>query len=243
MFIFPALLYAKIFEDGGRSFFLTRNKISVPLLLMGGFVMVLMLPFVNFLGDINSNMHLPESMKTLENWMQTSEQTAEKIVLVFVSQTEWYALIINLFMIAIVPAVGEELIFRGILQRKLNQWFGNVHVAVFVSAFIFSAIHMQFYGFLPRLFLGMLLGYLFVWTGSLWVPIFAHFVNNGLAVLVAWMNASGFIADDLDSFGNYSDSWGHMLLLSFMAFAMLLFFRYVNKKANPYFGLLRKENT
>jgi len=239
MFIIPAIVYAKLMEGSNRTFYGFRNKISVFILFIGGFVMVLMLPFVNVLGDLNSYMHFPESMKGLEDALRTLEKTAEETILALVSDSRWQIYLLNMFMIAVVPAIGEELIFRGILQRKLMQWFGNVHVAVFVSAVIFSAIHLQFFGFLPRVFLGVLLGYMFVWTGSLWLPMFAHFINNGLAVTVAWLHASGHISQDLETFGNFSGQTGQIMMLSGIAFFALLILWYVNKKTNPYFYSLR----
>jgi hypothetical protein len=90
--------------------------------------------------------------------------------------------LLNLFICAALPAIGEEFFFRGTLQQLFNQWFKNKHVAIIVTAFLFSAIHLQFYGFIPRFLLGLYLGYLFVWTGSLWAPIFAHFLHNGISV-------------------------------------------------------------
>ena len=241
MFIIPAIVFAILFEGGGRSYFLLRNKTSLPIILIGCFSMVLLLPFVNFLGDLNAALQLPESMKGLEHWMKTSEEAAYTLIMTFVSQTEWYAFVVNIFMIAVVPAVSEELIFRGIIQRQLGKWFGNIDVAVLVSAIIFSAIHMQFYGFLPRVFLGIVLGYMFVWTGSLWLPILAHFTNNALAAVVAWLHASGYIEQDFQSFGNLSSQPWQLFFVSLMALIVLWFLRYLNKKTNPYYQLLKNE--
>ena len=95
-------------------------------------------------------------------------------------------LIFNILVIALVPALGEEMIFRGWIQRQLMRIINRPHVAIWASAAIFSAIHFQFLGFLPRLLLGVLLGYLYFWTGSLWVSIFAHFLNNGLQVIAQY---------------------------------------------------------
>jgi membrane protease YdiL (CAAX protease family) len=241
MFIIPAFLYATLLESGRKSFFLFNHRMSFLVVLIGGFVMVLLLPFVNYLAELNLSMTLPSGLQGLENLMRGIEESAEKMVIAFVSQTEWYALVVNLFMIAFIPAIGEELIFRGVLQRKLGQWFHNTHLAVFVSAFIFSAIHMQFFGFLPRFFLGIVLGYMFVWSGSLWMPMFAHFVNNALAVAIAWLHASGYIADDLDSFGNLNEAPSQLFLITLMAFAVLALLWFLNKKVNPAYGFFRNE--
>jgi hypothetical protein len=107
----------------------------------------------------------------------------------------------NMVMIAILPAIGEEIMFRGLIQRLLKEWLGNIHIAIFISALLFSAMHMQFYGFLPRMVLGMVFGYLFLWTGSLWIPIFAHFIQNGMVVVVTYLGQRGIIGGDYENFG------------------------------------------
>ncbi len=94
-------------------------------------------------------------------------------------------------MIALLPALGEELLFRGVAQRLLANWSGNAHVAVWVAAILFSAIHMQFLGFVPRLCMGAALGYLFLWSGNRWYPIIAHFANNAMAVVIVYMQQHG----------------------------------------------------
>jgi uncharacterized protein len=97
-------------------------------------------------------------------------------------------LIGNLFTIAFLAAFVEELFFRGMLQQTLTEAKLNHHIAIWITAAVFSAIHIQFYGFLPRMFLGAILGYLFFYTGSIWVSIAAHFVNNALVVLVGYFS-------------------------------------------------------
>ena len=109
-------------------------------------------------------------------------------------------------VIALIPAVGEELTFRGVLQQSLTRKM-NPHVAIFLSAAIFSFIHFQFYGFLPRLFLGLLLGYMFYITGSLWTSILMHFLNNGTAVVLYYLNAKGTLDIDVEHFGASDNVW------------------------------------
>jgi membrane protease YdiL (CAAX protease family) len=96
-------------------------------------------------------------------------------------------LLLNVLMLAIIPALGEELVFRASLQKILGRWTGNYHLAIWLSAIIFSGIHFQFYGFFPRMFLGALFGYLLVWSGSIWLPILAHFLNNAMATVGAYV--------------------------------------------------------
>ncbi len=233
IFIIPAFFYAWLFENGWNRFFMFSKKINVYLMFFGAVVMLSMLPFVNYLVEINKLFHLPQSMQNIEKWMKLSEKTAEEIIKVFLNTKTISGLIVNLFMIAIIPAIGEELIFRGIIQRNLSQWFGNAHIAVFVTAFIFSVVHLQFYGFFPRLFLGGLLGYMFLWTGNIWLPIFAHFINNATAVSVAWLYTSGYIKTDMSNLANFNHNPTLVICFSLFAFFSLLLFWYITKKTTP----------
>ena len=129
-------------------------------------------------------------------------------------------LLLNLLIIALIPAVGEELTFRGVLQQGLMRKM-NPHVAIVISAAIFSFIHFQFFGFLPRLFLGLLLGYMFYITGSLWTSILMHFVNNGTVVVLYYLNNKGSISMDVEHFGEAPNSW--MVTISAVVTVLLTF--------------------
>jgi len=102
----------------------------------------------------------------------------------------------NLFMIALIPALGEEFLFRGVLQRIFGEWFKNPHLAVWLAAILFSLAHYQFLGFMPRIILGALFGYIFLWTGNIWMPILAHFVNNTVGVIYYYLFSQGKIGVD-----------------------------------------------
>ena len=104
-------------------------------------------------------------------------------------------LVVNLIIVALLAAVGEELLFRGSMQNIFLEWTKNKHAAVWITAVLFSALHAQFYGFLPRMLLGVVLGYLYIWSGSLWLSMLFHFLNNGLAVLFSYLIAKGTISE------------------------------------------------
>ena len=140
-------------------------------------------------------------MAGIEQWMKETEENAEKFTKAFLKMETTGDLLLNMVMIALIPAIGEELLFRGVLQRLFSEWTKNAHWGVFIAAVLFSAIHIQFYGFLPRMVLGVLFGYLFIWSRSLWLPIFGHFVNNGAAVIFAYLSSKGTIAFDTDTLG------------------------------------------
>jgi membrane protease YdiL (CAAX protease family) len=127
-----------------------------------------------------------------------------------------------MLMLAIIPALGEELIFRACFQKVLGRWTGNYHLAIWLSAIIFSSIHFQFYGFFPRMFLGALFGYLLVWSGSIWLPILAHFLNNGMAVVGAYvLQQEGKNLDQV--FESDPVSWP-ILISSTLAFVGLIWY-------------------
>ena len=133
------------------------------------------------------------------DWARDKEELAAtftKFITTFASPAEF---LIGVFVIAVLPAIGEEFAFRGWLQPAIQKLSGNPHVAIWVSAFLFSALHMQFFGFVPRMLLGGLFGYLMYWSNNLWIPIVAHFVNNGLSVLMIYLHQQGMVSFDVDS--------------------------------------------
>ena len=175
---------------------------------------------------MNEMMKLPVSLSGLEKWMKDTEEEAGRITDAFLEVSTTGGFLVNLMMIAIIPAIGEELFFRGILQRLFSEWFRNVHIAVFFTAFLFGAIHMQFYGLLPRVILGVMFGYFYVWTGSLWVPILAHFLNNGAAVIVSFLAGKGVIKTNYEDFGATDNVFlitGSILFTVFLLYLVKVF--------------------
>ncbi|MEA3478294.1 MAG: CPBP family intramembrane glutamic endopeptidase [Bacteroidota bacterium] len=205
LFIIPPLLFAFMMNINIPGYLkLDRKPINLSW-LAGGLMVILALPFLHWLADINNAVQFPEFMSGLEAWMRESERKAEEMTELFINVDTYPAFLVNLLMIAILPAIGEELLFRGVVLRFLKDWTGKVHLAVILSAFIFASLHFQFYGFLPRLLLGILLGYMFVWSGSLWVPIIVHFINNAMAVLIIFIaNRVGRTAE-LEEIGSTSN--------------------------------------
>jgi membrane protease YdiL (CAAX protease family) len=157
-------------------------------------LMIMILPFISWLTEINRMAPLPHAL-------ELAETRAEVIVNLFMSDGSLKGLFLNLLMIGVLPAIGEELFFRGVIQQQLSKGFRNPHVAVWVTAILFSFFHFQFHGFLPRMFLGVIFGYLFVWTGSLWLPVLAHLVNNGGAVMVEFLAQRNVIRIGYSEFG------------------------------------------
>lgn len=199
LFIVPALLFALLSHPQPR-LALGFHPVSPSILAMGVLIMVASIPLVNALSWLNQSMSLPEVFSGLERVLQDMESQAQVLTDALTSTGDWRYLLVNLVVLAAIPAIGEELIFRGLVLRILESWTGKTHRAVWVSAILFSAMHMQFYGFVPRMVLGALLGYLFVWTRSIWVPIIAHFTNNAIALVVMFLIARQDVPQELDGF-------------------------------------------
>jgi membrane protease YdiL (CAAX protease family) len=182
--------------------------------------MLVALPAINLLGYWNQQMTLPSFLEPLEQWMKTQEESAKILTEQFMNVTTIGGLLINLLLMALLPALAEELTFRGVLQR-LFQAKGEKgdearrregervpHLAIWCSAILFSAIHMQFYGFVPRMLIGALFGYMLAWTGSLWVPMMMHLVNNGMAVLLYFLaNKYVWDTESVDGIGTGNTLW------------------------------------
>ncbi len=154
------------------------------------FVIILtfcLFPVNSFTGQLNSMMHLPDWLSGVEQWMMTKEEDIGDLVNLLIDSKTFWVMILNLIIIAIIPAIGEELLFRGVFQRISYKLFRSGHIAVWVTGFLFSAIHFQFYGFIPRFILGLIFGYLFLWSKALWLPIISHFINNAVPVAGAYV--------------------------------------------------------
>lgn len=176
----------------------SRNKPSTYLLVI--VAMVLAIPLINLLTDLNRQISLPASFAPIESWMRTTELQLEEITMKIVNVHSMSDLIFNLLLIAVLAGLGEELFFRGIIQTVFTEWKNPIW-AIWVAAFIFSFIHMQFYGFFPRMLLGAFFGYLLLWSGNLWLPILAHTINNGVAVVFYYLKFNGVKVPDIDTIG------------------------------------------
>lgn len=205
IFVLPPLLFGLLVSKNVKEF-LNLKKPGRFHFLAAFAVIIAVAPIINWLAGWNEGLSLPAGLKAIEDWMRNSEETATRLTEQFLNASKPQDLFINLLMIGILPALGEELLFRSALIGILRRIFKYVHWPVIISALIFSAFHLQFFGFFPRFALGLLLGYLFVWSGSVWVPMLAHFVNNSTIVVVAWLHNNQFISTGLKDIEEYG-SW------------------------------------
>jgi membrane protease YdiL (CAAX protease family) len=219
-FITPILIYGYII---GFDFNFKKpvNRQSALIVIT---IMILITPLVSFLLEWNMSINFPE-------WMSKYDMNSEEIILAFLNMNTYWDLFFNIIVMAIIPAFGEELLFRGLLQKSLFKKIGEIHISIFITALLFSAIHFHLDGLLPRFFLGIILGYLFYWSGSLWIPIIAHFINNALAIIFSYPFFKSF--NTLQQFGfsstNHTTNTSFLsAIFSLSAVLILMFLFYKN---------------
>ncbi|NNM95263.1 MAG: CPBP family intramembrane metalloprotease [Bacteroidia bacterium] len=201
-FILPALAFAFLSSHNAGGYLQINNPGKITVLLTGGLIMWCAMPLINYLAELNSHLSLPSFMSGIEQWMKDSEKKADDLTNAFLAHQSFPELLLNLFMIGLLAAFCEELFFRATLQKIMIQWTKNVHAGIWVTGILFSFLHFEFYGFLPRMLMGVYLGYLFFWSKSLWVSVFAHFLNNATAVLFAYIEERNIVPKDIDQVGS-----------------------------------------
>ena len=206
MFVIPPIFVAYLWSEKPIAFLKIEKKMKWKNANIIILFMIIAIPFINLLGDFNQQLALPKALAGLEAMMKASELETGIITEKLLNVHNMTGLLFNIFLIAMLPALGEELFFRGVLQRIFQEWKGAV-AAIWISAFIFSAIHFQFYGFLPRLLLGAFFGYLLLWSDNLWLPILAHFINNLMAVVFYYLKYNGHHVFDIDTIGTGNTLW------------------------------------
>jgi membrane protease YdiL (CAAX protease family) len=205
----------------------------VPALLCS-FLIVAFMPFNALFIQWNNSMSLPEWLSGLERWMQEKETALKELTEYITSFDTIPQLLVGMIVIALIPAIGEELVFRGLLQPRVQRFTHNMHAAVWITGFVFSAIHFQFYGLIPRMLLGVLLGYLYVWSGNLWYPIIGHFTNNGFTLLMIYLYKKRTVDIDIESTSAVSVSTALFSLLITIGLIYTLKQYYFKDKAPAY---------
>ena len=252
-FLIPPILCAWLWDAERRPFAWLKmdKRVDGSLFALAVVLMVCAVPAINLLADLNSRITLPESMAAWEAKMKSMEDAAAALTERFLQVDNLGGLIINLGLMALLPALSEELSFRGTLQQLLSNspkdgltaersnsvsgLTAKRSIAVWITAIIFSAIHMQFYGFIPRMLMGAMFGYVFLWTGSLWVPIVMHFTNNALAVVVYYIVAksqqpTANSQNIADTIGAGDTWWLGVISLILTSLGLLIFYRRTHKE-------------
>lgn len=200
-----------------------------------GMVFLLMIAFMlanSVVIEWNMNLDFSQLSPSFEEWARSKEDELRVMTEYLTRFDNLSGLLVGLIVIAVLPAIGEEFLFRGLVQPKLQKLLGNPHLAVWMAALLFSTIHMQFYGFFPRLLLGALFGYLFYWSGNLWYAIFAHFVNNGFTLVMMYLYQQDMT--DLDMDATESVPWTIVVLALVGGIFLLFQFRRITMSRQSY---------
>lgn len=202
-FLLPVLLLKKLSPTSILP--IDKSTTSKIVYVLSILFLVALSPLIHMIGEWNNNLVLPDFLKSIEEWMRFKEDEMSVLTERIVMTDKIPLLLINIIVMAVVPAIVEEYYFRGALIPIIIQWCQNKHIAVWLVALIFSAIHLQFFGFFPRMLLGVVFGYMYLWTGNIGVPIVAHFINNATVAVIAYSyTTQGKSYADMQTYGNYS---------------------------------------
>ena len=201
VFIIPAIAVAMLSTRFPASLLAVDKLPDFRMTVLAIVALLLSLPAMNLIIEWNQNISLPESLKSIEEQMRNMEQSAEASIKLLLGGSNIAGLIVNILIVGVLAGFSEELFFRGALQRLLTSGSIMPHLMIWVTAFIFSAFHLQFFGFVPRMLLGAFFGYLLWWSGSLWLPILLHSLNNSIVVIAEWVNENQVDATDINKIG------------------------------------------
>lgn len=186
MFLIPALAYSQISKDRETEFFGFNKKVPVA---VWGLVVVLMFavsPFIDGVVYLNYNFPYPQFISGfVENLIAQQEMLSQQMDKL-IEMTSLSTFFLNLLIIAIIPAIGEEWLFRGVIQKLFKEHFHSTHKSIWLTAFFFALLHQSVFYFIGLWVLGALLGYLKEWSGNIWLPVLAHFINNSLILVVLY---------------------------------------------------------
>jgi membrane protease YdiL (CAAX protease family) len=227
--LIPALAFAYITQNSPKQYLKTEHYQNILFLLLSILLIITIQPVIDCIAYYNQQLSLPESMSALEKWIREGELSAEKTTNLLFGDKTITGLVFNLLVIALVAGLAEELFFRGCVQQIMQKIVKNKHAAVWIAAAIFSAIHFQFYGFVPRMLLGAVLGYLFVWSGNIWVPVIVHTVNNAIGVILSFIYYGSPQYEELENFNFEHNLW--IVIISSILSISLLIFIYRRRKS------------
>lgn len=220
MFVIPGICFMYYYNEQRISGFFQTPKLPKWMGVLPYLLPILALPLVSYLYEWNQQFLFPEVLVELESKFKAAEKLAEEQTRLLLNMEQPQELLVCLLVMALIPAIGEEMIFRAGLQRILTQGTGRIHLSIWLSAVIFSALHLQFYGFIPRMGLGVLLGYLFAASGNLWWSVTAHFLNNAFAILMYYFQQHHRLKLTEEQLAQ--GPWYGYLVLSFILIVLLV---------------------
>ncbi|MBS1505789.1 MAG: CPBP family intramembrane metalloprotease [Bacteroidetes bacterium] len=229
--LFP-FLTLRIFRNGQSNYFIKKPffLFSIPMVLG----LVLMFTIADSVViEWNQNIKFPEFLKAFEDWARLKEDELAALTKMFTDFHSPVEFITAIIVVGVLAGICEEFLFRGIIQNEFYRGTKNIHVAIWASAFLFSAIHVQFFGFVPRMLLGALFGYLYYWSGNIAVPMFAHFTNNSFSVVMIYLRQLGVIDIDIDS--PDAAPWPAAIFSALLGAALLYYFKlfFDKKRTQP----------
>lgn len=219
-FVFPSLILAYLFSDNYKTYLKIDMPVYFSISMLAILSMLVVSPFMNFIAYYNHQLHFPEFLKPLEDILRTQEDANQSLSETMLNAEDFWALILNIVVIGIFAAVGEEFLFRGVFQNIFGRFIRNKHLVIWIVAIVFSLAHFQFFGFIPRVLLGAYLGYLVLYTRNMWIPVMAHFTNNFFVILVYWnYRDEPEMLKNIDGVGTGSMWW--VALLSLILFGLI----------------------
>lgn len=231
LFFFTAVISAGLFNTHPFTYLKIDKKPSITALIGVIICMIAIIPFMNLIIDWNMSIKLPEDFSAIETWIREKEAAAQSITDQLLDIHSFGNLILLIFVVGILTGIGEESLFRGLLQRLLWEKTRNYHAAIWIGAIIFSTVHFQFFGFVPRMLLGAFFGYLLIWSGNIWLPITAHFFNNSISVIFRYMANKGYDLSYFEKVGTLSDGSLPIAIVSLMLFILCsgILYKYLKK--------------
>ena len=223
-FFIPAVMYVMLVQE--KPFNYLGLKKLQPWSLLGIVAIFTVIPFLGMVSEWNDGITFPESMRALEEQLRNIQVKSEEVIKIFIGQGSLFS---SLIIVAALAAISEELLFRSVIQKALIKVIKNPHIAIVVTAILFSAFHMDFFGFFPRVILGLMLGYMFWLSGSIIPSMLMHFINNATIVILYYMNTRGFIDIDAEKFGSTDNILLIALSLIITVAIFIVCWRFKNK--------------
>lgn len=211
LFICPALCAAYLFGGNPIKYLQADHAPRAGAIAGIALCLFFAIPAMNLIIEWNESITFPSSLSGLEAWLKAQEANAQSLTAEMMQMSNLAELLVMILIVGILTGIGEEFVFRGILQRLFLNKFHDPHIAVWTTAILFSAVHFQFYGFVPRMLLGAFFGYLLVWSGNIWLPVIAHALNNSLSVIGAYMQKGAEEGTLIDTLGTEKGDIGWVI--------------------------------
>jgi membrane protease YdiL (CAAX protease family) len=235
LFLVPALAGAYLLRGSAGEYLHLNRAPSLYNIILVILLMFAIIPLINFLAELNNSISFPERLSALEENIKASDVRSKELMDSFLHTGNVTGLLTNLLMIAVIPSLGEEFLFRGVIQKIFYEWTRSLHAGVWIAAVLFSMMHFQYFGFFQRILLGASFGYILVWSGSMWLPVLAHLVNNSIGVVYFYLLYNGKMQYDLEAVGAGKGT-NIYLILSFLATGILMSLLYFSTRRKYHAG-------